>query len=245
MYESNLKLEYTSKYEYTGKSYSLQDEFLPEEKIVMEIPTADLNTIQLFKFFTNFLRAIGHNDVGIMKGACSIAFNECNKEEDMRKIAEEYDLMLMEDVVPMVETRVQEQLEIEKKINQQSSGDCMPPWGHSDTEALKYSEEELNAMCDAAEEKEKCREYNLREAEYYNKRAQLDVEHDNSNKNMWEQGVMKVTTNDPMKAWNGYIPGSPEARAQGCICPVLDNEDMPDDKKWIDVECPIHGRKKP
>jgi len=35
-------------------------------------------------------------------------------------------------------------------------------------------------MCDAAakqEEKDKCREYNLREAEYYNKRAQLDAQH--------------------------------------------------------------------
>jgi bifunctional DNA-binding transcriptional regulator/antitoxin component of YhaV-PrlF toxin-antitoxin module len=28
--------------------------------------------------------------------------------------------------------------------------DCMPPWGHSDMEALKYTEEELNAMCDSA-----------------------------------------------------------------------------------------------
>jgi len=58
--------------------------------------------------------------------------------------------------------------------------DCMPEWGHSDMEALKYTEEELDAMCDAAakqEEKDKCREYNLREAEYYNKRAQLDAEH--------------------------------------------------------------------
>ena len=29
--------------------------------------------------------------------------------------------------------------------------DCMPPWGHSDMEALQYTEEELNAMCAAAE----------------------------------------------------------------------------------------------
>jgi hypothetical protein len=28
--------------------------------------------------------------------------------------------------------------------------DIMPPWGHSDMEALRYSEEELNAMCDKA-----------------------------------------------------------------------------------------------
>jgi len=56
--------------------------------------------------------------------------------------------------------------------------DVMPPWGHSDMEALRYTEEELNAMCEKAEsdqEKDKCREYNLREAEYYNKRAELDL----------------------------------------------------------------------
>lgn len=33
--------------------------------------------------------------------------------------------------------------------------DCMPPWGHSDMEALKYTDEELNAMCDAAEKQER------------------------------------------------------------------------------------------
>ena len=32
--------------------------------------------------------------------------------------------------------------------------DCMPPWGHSDMEALRYTEEELNAMCTAAEEED-------------------------------------------------------------------------------------------
>jgi hypothetical protein len=26
----------------------------------------------------------------------------------------------------------------------------MPPWGHSDMEALRYTEEELDAMCDSA-----------------------------------------------------------------------------------------------
>lgn len=41
----------------------------------------------------------------------------------------------------------------------------------------QYTEEELDAMCEAAVEKEKCREYNLREAEYYNKRAVLDAEY--------------------------------------------------------------------
>jgi hypothetical protein len=59
--------------------------------------------------------------------------------------------------------------------------DIMPPWGHSDMEALRYTEEELNAMCEKAEsdyEKQKCREYNLREAEYYDKLAKLDAKQD-------------------------------------------------------------------
>jgi len=30
----------------------------------------------------------------------------------------------------------------------------MPPWGHSDMEALRYTEEELNAMCDAAQKQQ-------------------------------------------------------------------------------------------
>lgn len=42
----------------------------------------------------------------------------------------------------------------------------------------QYTEEEMNAMCDAAADKEKCREYNLREAEYYDKRARLDATYD-------------------------------------------------------------------
>jgi hypothetical protein len=50
-------------------------------------------------------------------------------------------------------------------------------WYEQDEIAQHYTEEDLNAMCDAAEEKEKCREYNLREAEYYNKRAQLDAKY--------------------------------------------------------------------
>lgn len=71
----------------------------------------------------------------------------------------------------------------------------MRPWGHSDLEYLianpiltedrisnfpgeQYTEEQLNVMCEKAasdDGREKCREYNLREVEYYNKRAELDL----------------------------------------------------------------------
>jgi len=63
-----------------------------------------------------------------------------------------------------------------------------------DAISKQYTEEELNAMCDAVEDKEKCREYNLREAEYYTKRAELDAQ--------WVEGrnLSKVKTYDEMIA---------------------------------------------
>lgn len=42
--------------------------------------------------------------------------------------------------------------------------DIMPPWGHSDVEALKYTEEELNAMCDHAQKQEENRQMTHDEA---------------------------------------------------------------------------------
>ncbi len=42
----------------------------------------------------------------------------------------------------------------------------------------QYTEEEMDAMCERAateNDKDKCREYNLREAEYHTKRAELDA----------------------------------------------------------------------
>jgi hypothetical protein len=47
-------------------------------------------------------------------------------------------------------------------------------------EHKQYTEEEMDAMCERAateNDKDKCREYNLREAEYYTKRAELDAQH--------------------------------------------------------------------
>ena len=42
------------------------------------------------------------------------------------------------------------------KVKQQEIDDCMPPWGHSDMEALRYTDKEMDAMCDnAAKAKDK------------------------------------------------------------------------------------------
>ena len=41
------------------------------------------------------------------------------------------------------------------KVHQQQIDDCMPPWGHSDMEALRYTDEEMDAMCDNAAKQDK------------------------------------------------------------------------------------------
>jgi hypothetical protein len=67
-------------------------------------------------------------------------------------------------------------------------------------EHKQYTEEEMNAMCDAAEDKEKSREYNLREAEYYNKRAQLDAEYE-AIKSAGGYEWTPLTEKDEVKKW--------------------------------------------
>jgi len=55
--------------------------------------------------------------------------------------------------------------------------DCMPPWGHSDMEAMKYSDETLEAMCNQAERDE----LNLQQSKeqiYKNYRAVIDEYND-------------------------------------------------------------------
>jgi len=46
------------------------------------------------------------------------------------------------------------------------------------------------------------------------------------------------------KSWGNLVPGSDEAYAEGCKCPILDNQDMPDHKKWVNGDCPLHGNVK-
>jgi hypothetical protein len=90
-YSAKITLNYSS----TSDLYN--DDVLPEEKITMEVPAENINIHQAFKFYSNFLRAIGHHDISIMRGACALAFNDLQSEEDMKKVAQEYDLILIED----------------------------------------------------------------------------------------------------------------------------------------------------
>jgi hypothetical protein len=143
-YEAKITLKFDSKWEYTGGIYD--DETLPEEHITMAVPAQDLNTTQLFTLFTNFARAIGHTEVSIMKGACSVSFNDMRSEEDMRKVAEEYDLKLVEDYRnKLVEYDVQQdkdikELEAEVRDLKAKLSRALNP------DAPQYLPEEMDAM---------------------------------------------------------------------------------------------------
>jgi hypothetical protein len=98
-YKARLKVsfdtEWTPSY---GGSGIYDDETLPEEHYTFEIPCQDLNSIQLFRFFGTVARTMGHSEQGIMKGACALAFNDMQSQEDMRKVADEFELTLAEDL---------------------------------------------------------------------------------------------------------------------------------------------------
>jgi hypothetical protein len=140
-YEAKITLKFDSTWDHTGGIYD--DETLPEEHYTFEVPAQDLNATQLFTLFSNFARAIGHTEMSIMKGACAAAFNDMRSEEEMRKVAEEYDLKLVEDYRDEVCKLEAEVRDLKAKLSRVLNPD-----------APQYLPEEMDAMtaevlCDA------------------------------------------------------------------------------------------------
>ena len=133
MYEAKITLKFDSTWEHTGGIYD--DETLPEEHYTFEVPAQDLNATQLFTLFSNFARAIGHTEMGIMKGSCAVAFNDMRSQEDMRKVAEEYDLKLSEDYRDELCKLEAEVRDLKAKLSRALNPDVE-----------QYTDEEMNAM---------------------------------------------------------------------------------------------------
>jgi GNAT superfamily N-acetyltransferase len=92
----------TVKFSYTSDSQDPPSKYFPEsvdrKTITIEAPGAeDLNIHQYYELFKNFLGAAGFCEYSIMDGACQVAFNDSNSQEQMKKLADEYDLFLAED----------------------------------------------------------------------------------------------------------------------------------------------------
>ena len=209
-YESTVQFKFDAPYTPTygsGCGSTVVEDFIPEEHYLITAPAADLNSTQYFKLFEKFLLCVGMCPSSIRSGAMSLVFNDYVDEKEQRKVCNEYELTMDEDL----QDKFKEWKKLDAAFEHHKQNVVSEPkdlgrfqrfakytdedlkemvdmydakikeeWAHPESGIYKhrqqYTEEKLNAMCDAAEEKEKCREYNLREAEYYNKRAKLDLQ---------------------------------------------------------------------
>jgi hypothetical protein len=184
----------TVKFSYTSDNQDPPSKWFPEsvdcKTITVEAPAEDLNIHQYYELFKNFLGAAGFCEYSIMDGACRVAFNDSNSEEQMKKVADEYDLFLAEDY--------------HKKL-------------------VEYDAQQDRDIVGLEAEIKELKEKLAR---------------------VLPEQYEKVDAPSPYKSWNGLVPGSDEAYAEGCKCPILDNQDMPDHKKWVNGDCPLHGKAK-
>jgi hypothetical protein len=134
MYEATVTLKYTSKWDHKGGIYD--DEIPPEENITFEVPAQDLNSIQLFNLFGKFMLSMGHNHQGIDKGALSLVFNDMRSNEDMKKTADEYDLVMIEDYNKEMYKLEAEIRDLKAKLSRALNPDNP-----------QYTDEEMDALC--------------------------------------------------------------------------------------------------
>ena len=97
-YKASLKVSFDTEWTSTHYSSGFDDTILPEEHYTFQIPAEDINVHQLFRFFATLARAMGHDELNIMKGGCGLAFGEERNPKDMRKVADEFELTLAEDL---------------------------------------------------------------------------------------------------------------------------------------------------
>ena len=80
----------------TSQGYALDETNAVTTVISTEM--SDCSVHAWFKLFEQILSMAGFNESVIMQGGAQLAFNEAREVEDMRKVAQIYDLKLLEDI---------------------------------------------------------------------------------------------------------------------------------------------------
>ena len=99
-YEATVQFKFDATYTYNyncSTGYDA-DNFIPEEHYLITAPAADLNAKQYFKLFEKFMLCVGMCPQSIRSGAMSLVFNDYVTEEDQRKVCNEYELTMDEDL---------------------------------------------------------------------------------------------------------------------------------------------------
>jgi len=120
-YEAKLTVKFDSKFTHSPYS-SHETDTLPEEHYTFEVPVDDLTSTQVFALFKKVMLTMGYCEKSIASGVMSTVFNPDGDENLMRKMCEEYDLTMNEDVAKKVQEEVKKQLEIEKELAQVKKG---------------------------------------------------------------------------------------------------------------------------
>jgi len=102
---------------------------------------------------------------------------------------------------------------------------------------IKVPAEDLNSLHILSEDFAK--EVNKLNAEIWDLKAKISRLEQPENPQYTDEEMDAMT----FQEWGHLIPGSYAAVQNGCKCPVMDNEEMPDDKKWVNGDCPLHGKK--
>ena len=97
-YEATIELKFDATWTPTYGSNWNDDSILPEEHFVITAPAGDLNAKQYFKLFEKFMLAAGMCPQSIRSGAMSLVFNDTVLEEEQRKVCNEYELTMDEDL---------------------------------------------------------------------------------------------------------------------------------------------------
>jgi len=137
---------YTHDYNRGFASHLGDDDFIPEEHYLITAPAGDLNCKQYFKLFEKFMLCVGMDPSSIRSGAMSLVFNDMVNEEDQRKVCEEYDLTMNEDL----HGKYQEWKKLDGAFEHHKENVVSEPkdLGRFQRFAV-YSDDQLNEMLDA------------------------------------------------------------------------------------------------
>jgi hypothetical protein len=100
-YNAEVQFKFDATYTPTygsGFGSTVIEDYIPEEHYLITAPAADLNSTQYFKLFEKFLLCVGMCPSSIRSGAMSLVFNDYVDEKEQRKVCDEYEITMDEDL---------------------------------------------------------------------------------------------------------------------------------------------------
>ena len=148
-YEATVLFKFDATYTPSGLSCLNDDDFIPEEHYEITAPAGDLNCKQYFKLFEKFMLCVGMNPKSIRSGAMSLVFNDMVLEEEQRKVCDEYDLTMNEDL----HGKYQEWKKLDAPFEHHKKNVVSEPEGLGRFQRLAiYSDYQLGEMIDMYEQ---------------------------------------------------------------------------------------------